>query len=299
MVMKKADARLKRIVAKHTRDVAQWCTDSFNAESLRDRTAHEIDALASGTEPNRAAGMGSRLGQRAVWFAQSGLDKLLRGDGQGWEDIERSRKYKYWSIRILARAYDLDTRERKQWRIGVDHVAPALAHAIAANDEPTAAWLGQRMEKAKTDGVFGNESTWTTWSFAFFIADLFRDRDGTHASPASPMPAVYPPLLQALGGSDESFRDALLSACDYHVVESVEGRGFQAYIISPYHLLPAELVATLVLRRSLGASVPAFEHPLFATKLVPTDGTPLPRIDVADALLDKAIDVAQRDLPGV
>jgi len=209
--------------------------------------------------------MASKLGQIAIWHEVKALHLSLDNPDEAMTALNCALQYQVCACRIFIGLNASDDRPRKQGKIEFNEGSICLARLISLGHFRDAESLGGGMIAGLDNYLFyGIAST----SVAPFILDLYKEWKGLSFSLDNSnvkRASEYTALMTVWKTHDLNLLvSRLKTACDYHMERSrdttdVENFEFDRRI---HRIHPAEILALLRLRRSLGLVVPEIEHPV-------------------------------------
>ena len=215
----------------------------------------------------------------ANWDAQHGLSNLTRSDASGWQGIGLSLEYRW--------LYQQLNPEMTQ----LSESVLLLAHLWAIGDQARTDAQAQRLDQAR-----GSSPLWRFSRFGHFLLSLRGDLT-SQPSPdtgvgSTAMGSMYATLHSASASVDDVLAPTLSAACDYHLEQALTQQGYPEFALSPYDLLPIEMLLIDALRRRHGLELVHVAHPLLAASLLleaPAHAVPAFDPDI-DKLLARARD---------
>jgi len=237
----------------------------------------------------------SRLAYMGSWHGSSGCLRILEGDSDGWRDIQGALRFWTSSAQIMVRARQL----KGQGHFLRTNAVLCLAHSIAVREDSLADWLGQSLlTDLGEGGLYAYD--WSDSPLQLLMIQLYanwRNIDLDIASRGIGSLEPYDQLLAAWESPGEMVQ-ALESACDFHCLRSPYGpdRMENEFVYPPYDLFPAEILAIRRLREDEGLPTPEIEHKLLDS---PFSTLPDPIPEFEYELLDRALDHARQELPGL
>lgn len=239
----------------------------------------------------RSCDIATRLTYLAAWSGSEGTLRILTDAPDGWRWLQGALQYWYWSIRILIRFSQLDRRKRGA-RAASTKGALGLAHALATHEDNVATWLGEKfIQSFEDENIFDD---WEANPFGAFMTKLYTLWKGIELELDDSV-GVYQQVLDAWHEPDK-MPEALVAACDYHCARiDGEEHGLE-FEYNPYSEFAAELLAIRRVRDDLGLETPEISHSLLDSPLAhPPERMP----EYEDELLERVIELAKQDLPGV
>lgn len=187
------------------------------------------------------------------WHGQHGAKAVLDGDINGWANLDRALHYLAPGAQIFRRG------------LTASRPAGVLAHAMVFGERAIVKAVGTRLLASLDDGT----TLWEYSAFGAFMLKLwgmYQAQEIDVARPGVAALGVFQGVLDAW--HDESaLGDALRQACDYHLEQTLERSPYPEFVWIPYRVFPADILAIEAVRRDLGLSTPAIDHPLMATPL--------------------------------
>jgi len=199
------------------------------------------------TALNYLAGYRSVLGSLAV----------IDGDQLGFKAIDDACLYRYWAIRLLARAYDADTRPDKRPRVYMEALAAVWMHAAALGAAEPKEWLSKRILQVYADdqSVGGKGMNPLCTLVAHYVTgdDAFTLKHSGWGEIDAYAPVVNRTFCC------ESYDEL----ADYHT-RRVDGAGYPEFHFYPYRVLPSEIFA---IENLSGVALKQPTHPLLTSPL--------------------------------
>jgi hypothetical protein len=262
-----------------------WVADDFNRELLYAEAVEEVEGHLDNPRSDSLAVIGSNFLNIESWLGASAAAKILEGEDGEWAELRRALHYKSWAVRALLHLYKVDERTKKQPRIRALHASLALAHALAIGDESISAQCRDALLYASGKGGlagFGESA------LDIFILEL-SSLPGSISSDWKSLGVSFGPyqaVLDSWGADDRAFCSALIDACDYHMKKTQEVEGSLAEFAQyPYNVFPAEVLATIEVRKVAGVGFEGIDHPLMRTPLARLPDT---LATFSDMLLERA-----------
>jgi hypothetical protein len=247
-------SKAKRWMAKELKLLREHL-GRLEAQRFSEESRARVAAYVGGNAPIGAATVG--LASLSGWHGGVGCRRVLDGDEGGWEEIDRAGLYQYWTVRLLACAYDADPRPQKGPRANLDGAASAFTHAEAIGASAMRDWLADRFRRiAAGDGSLGGKDM---NPLVALVAHLATGKDPAELKRAG-WASIGPYAPVAAGTLRPEDYEEL---ADYHTRRAA-GAGFPAFDLYPYRLVPFELLA---LQRRTGVPVEAPRHPLLTSPL--------------------------------
>lgn len=202
---------------KLLRDYVKWVDRETGGNAgYTPRELDEVEGLLSKPPSDGVClGLGQELSYLANWYARSGVVKIGRGDSQGWRELDRSRSYSFWNIRIRSRIYDRAENKRKVEDITASIVDSGHCGVLcfALNATADAEWMAQRLQQSRTDESIA------PWSWPHTVPRLviaLQRYLGGQTSVGDLELGGYKAVF-ANWDRPEGLQRALLDAADYHV----------------------------------------------------------------------------------
>jgi hypothetical protein len=271
------------------REAEEWFASDYTREHKYTTPTNEIEVALSTdiSDPNSLGGeVAFNLEMLCMWYVHVGELGISRSESDGWCELKRALRYQYWSIRTLVRLWELDTRRRKQARVGSQTGSLYFALAVTTGSTEEAAWLGERMSRSRQDGAFGS---WDYGPLPSFLLTLFlRSQGDTDALVVPPTDGleVYSDVFEHWS-NDKLLAEAIRNIADYHLDHTCESdEDFIEFTMSPFIHVPVEVITLERIRAGLGLTTPRIEHELFST---PFCQPPDKIDDIDDPFLDRVI----------
>jgi hypothetical protein len=274
-------AKAKRWMTKELKLLREHL-DRLGSQGFPEESRARIATYVAGTAPVGAATVG--LASLSGWHGGVGCRRVLDGDEGGWEEIDRAGLYLFSTVRILACAYDADTRPQKGPRTNLDGAASAFTHAEAIGAAAMRDWLAERFRRIDAgDGSLGGKDM---NPLVALVAHLATGKDPA-ALKASGWAGIGPyGSIAADALRPEDYEEL----ADYHTRRAA-GPGFPAFDLYPYRLVPFEILA---IERRTGVRIETPKHPLLASPLLRARNVGDPPIP---AELQQVIDRARSEFP--
>lgn len=240
-----------------------------------------LQGYVEGTFPSPLA----KLSNVATWLGQFGALSVLKGNSQGWLDIDLSHHYLAWDERLL---FEMVAGRTADF-ISIDRSVFVMLHAMAVGRNDVAVWLGNRMLKFLSDKN-NRVGGWHRGPVFPFAMHLFARWQNvllpSFPENASPLD-VYEDILKSWE-SDSDFEQAMIKACDVHVWQAFDDnqKDTQDFFRPLYSLFPVEILAICQVRIAAGFKHPAIRHPLLETPLAKPD---LTKMVLPDSLLRSVV----------
>jgi hypothetical protein len=257
-------------------------------KSIVERQRRDIDQRLA---KKMDAGITAYSNGIGTWFANLGNEKVLSGNPAGWDDLRTCFDYYACGIRIITSFQDAG----KYGWIAVMDVDTWLAFAIAFRIDSFANWLGERLLnslKAK-DGKFdlGPPSPFYRAFIPFYA--VWKRIDFEINAITNDSLGIYQDVFDNWT-HESGYLKAMQVACDYHVKQMHEEKGYSEFLGAPQDLLPVEILMIRRIREDHGLPNPEIDHPLMQTPLGKAPRT-LP--EVKDELLERVLAKAKKELP--
>ncbi len=278
---------IAKILEKQLKALSKWVSKADNRTLLFDRSVARIFELRRlAAIPPSICGP---LSQIAVWELKTGQHQLLSKDILGWQKTVKGYAYLWWANRLNFQF--LNRGLVKQIYFFNEMPFHVLLHAIMAQDENSAAWLGDQLsecvskEDKRVIGWGTNEFTWfSCWLYQLSrgINDVrFRNKFG----------GPYEEIASALE-SKQKLEAAVFNMCEFHLEKSVEEDGYSDFFHPFYNIFPIEVLAVFEICRQNGMTQPTVEHPLLK---LPFSFPPLPQFagNYHDEVLDSVIEATR------
>jgi hypothetical protein len=215
-----------------------------------------LEGFVSGKQPAGAAI--TALWYLAGWLGANGCRRVFAGEDSGFADLDLSCVYAYWTIRLLARGYDADTRPEKQPRAIMENVATCWMHAEAIGADEVRDWLSDRIRlvDAGNASIDGKDMNELCTLMAHFVTG--KGPKDLKASGWAPL-GSYERVVLGLASADYD------ELAVYHT-NSVddEDDGYPPFHFYPYRLAPFELIA---IEKRTGVPIAASKHPVLDSSL--------------------------------
>jgi len=282
---------IQRILQKRKDFNRSWFSRPDNIAAREDDLAYiaqNVGADAPGTRRNIADSL-RRLG---TLHALKGEVELFDGDIRGWDEIHRAWLYHDLSLRIMVSEFQ-KSRVLGQFRpirtleSEASACALCLFYALAVGRDIEAEFFAGTIRVMLYDSDVVPASYWLDnyfETFAVHLYSLFKKQKLESSRNLDRVTAVYKAILEAWD-SPALLVEALCAACDFHCqkIESSD-RYYEEFRRPPYDLVPAEILAVLVVRRALGLFTPPVGHPLLGPPFNEPHGNPA---DIEDPLLER------------
>jgi len=185
--------------------------------------------------------------------AQHGLFDILKGEINGWSEIETAFEYRFWSTRT------------DSCMTSVMEASLLFIHALANNDSEKINWLkAYQLESLRKN----TPNTWEFSSLGRFGLELYAELTDSkeeivkelsvdHAPPS----ATYKGIFENWN-NPENLKQAINVACNYHLEQAHRESGYPDFNITPYDLIPIEIIALVRIRMLKGLTTELPQHPL-------------------------------------
>ena len=247
-----SEKKRKSIHNKIVKDLKGWL-DRPQLDSFYSKIEGEIEKLSKKEDQKSISAGLYKFTFMATLHGQRGLCEVLAGNVDGWSDIEKSFDYRFWNLRV------------DSCMTTVMEASLLLVHALANNDVEKIEWLRNYQERSFNDNV---PNTWPFSSlgrFGLVLCEKARPRSDLESLDFSvkhaPSFAPYEGIFENWHGGDGLVL-AIEIACDYHLSQVLTESGYPDFKISPYGLMPIEIIALIRVRERLGLGTPLSEHPL-------------------------------------
>jgi hypothetical protein len=188
------------------------------------------------------------------WHYDKFLDLFLnQSDGNAW-----GHWFEAASSRMLT--YSLGyTKPKNTAPTNDSEIACAICDGIFLKWQPYASRI--------TDGFAAhvksmiNPQSVIQYSFELYNNYIEKNKYDVAGIFKKPLVSVYVDLLQNIEANESSFMDSLNKAAEFHLDRSKNSMDYEFSMESDM-IIPSELLATLQVRKSLGHSIAAIEHPL-------------------------------------
>lgn len=299
---------------RFAREASNWLTREGNRELLLEQNLAEIQAFLDGTEPNFGESLKKLLqgsfGARkkpdfrsavfaleflAVWYETSAAARLFWNDPAGYEDLSTAFDCRAWEICLFHSEYIRRPSEKRNQSRNLNRTTFQLAVGIALERFDEATRMGKYLVSGIRAGMFYDTETVT---LANFLIRLLCDWRGFSIPDelGSALPECFVTILQQWKLRNPSGLDeALLRACDYHSENCRWDSDEKTFELSGTfsRLFPAEILAVIRLRRSLGLTCAIPDHPVMN---IPSAKLPEIAPSVRFQLLERLIEKAAREL---
>jgi hypothetical protein len=240
-------AKAARWMKRERKMLDNWLARAGTADQMRATIAD----YATGKQHYGSAAVALEL--LGNYHGAAGCVRVLGGDDGGFAELDLACVYNYWTLRMITRAYDLDTRPEKQARVLMDAVATCWMHAEAIGAVEIRDWLNALIESVNAgNGSVGGKDMNALCALAAHFATGGKVGKGW---------AKLGPYQPVANGSltSEGYDDLAV-----HHTGSVDGSGFPAFPHYPYRLAPLELLA---IEKRTGVPIGERAHPLLRTPL--------------------------------
>lgn len=274
----------------------RWLADSANRKWMYDIPKKELASIVSKAIHDKIQlGTGPYLNMQCLsgWYGMLAVNRLLKGDTNGWGDLQLSFLYRAWPTRfVLAR----QTAGLSKAKLQVHEHLLGFAHALAIRDDSFADIQGPTLLESLRGG---NEryQGWKNRAFEIFIVKLYailrklpfevNESFDCHLG-------VYQQVFDKWH-SPTSLANVLYDACEHHWQETNDADllgHIGAFSWSPYGSFPVDLLAIRRVREDLGLETPEIDHPLTNTLIAH-----LPQImpNIHDDILSQIVDKARAE----
>lgn len=241
----KAESILKKTISNNN----EWCNEPRNND--RSRLDKSIKKALSSREPTACAVASVDFSGYANWHAAHGTNAILKGDEEGWKDIQLSLEY-LW-LRMQAASPDAYVVKN----------ALVLAHFMLMDDMDRAG-MAADIQITSIEKAIPPRTLWEDNKFGVFALEawsiLSQDERAHKAVAASPFDAgIYQDVLNHGLDSPEKV-DAML---DYHLQQAWTQKGYPAFVYHFYNLFPIDYLLTKKLHPDCADS----SHPLLSLPL--------------------------------
>ncbi|HMF44327.1 MAG TPA: hypothetical protein VKQ32_26825 [Polyangia bacterium] len=272
-----ADYRTAERWMKRERDALQAYLENERASDFPESSRAGLTNYAAGLANIGHATVG--LEYLAGYEGALGCSQVLQGDEAGFALIDRACLYNYWAVRLLACAYDADSRPEKQARTDMENVAPCWMHASALGAQAIRDWLDPRIELIDKgdESIGGKDMNPLCTLMAHFVTKRNAGEIKRHGW------GSIGPYASVAQGSLKPDDYELLA--EYHA-KNVGTGGYQPFWRLPYRLYPGELLA---IEKLTGVPITMPRHPLLTSPLARRREVPtIPVPDDLKAVIKKA-----------
>ncbi|MCW5800977.1 MAG: hypothetical protein KIT31_01080 [Deltaproteobacteria bacterium] len=213
-----------------------------------------LASYATGAETIRAAAVGLQF--LASYLGAGGSLRVLDGDDGGFDDLDASLLYEYWSVRCFVQDYETDTSAWKYPRVNMDVVARCWMQAAALGTQSVLDWLSERVRRidstGEEHGISGKDMNPLCTLMAHFVTG--RDPEALARSGWAPITAYRAVAQRSLRSGDY---EALATYHSKRLHEDFSGH--------PSSVVPFELLA---IERLTGVPIENPKHEWLRTPLV-------------------------------
>jgi len=267
--MPKSAARLLRaLIAEHKRWIG-------GREIILQQDLGSLDeSLSNDVSLQSLRGSTTVVSRIGHYYARTGTTKIVEGDQSGWDSIRLSIAYYFWSIKIEAHAaFNTSFLWPQERPFGFEVNLPTIAclscYFMATDRTPELQFLIDLLVKVIERPELIDREFWEERHFEPFVLELFRKQTGVT------LPAIDQSKLGPYAAVLENWDDAvqlepaLFNICDYHCqnMEDDGGDWDPEFDLSPFDLIPVEVLAILNVRKKMGHTNPQISHPLMQTPL--------------------------------
>lgn len=248
-------------------EIADMKKSHANAEQaawFRDASKQELERLSASPTPDFFQ-ITQLLSRYAGWEGVHGAIQIYDHDGNGWQQMQKSLRYRFWSTRIRFALCDR-TPGQVPFLMGIEPLV--LAHAICTHQDDVAHWLGNRgvrsyeLTDAKTATRFQHFCTPVN-RFVLQLYGIWTRQEVRFTFAPKDAGGAFKALVDHW--SEQDYSKLMLTACDFYINES--NKDSSELGAMPYNVFPAPLLAVLRVRKDLKLMSPTIDHPLLTSEL--------------------------------
>jgi hypothetical protein len=238
----------------------EWVRRPDNEQFMYRSRVQQVEAGLA--DRSKAALVFMSMGLVAAWHAANGEVRVLDGDVGGWDQLRLGVGYQRLSLLGRYRSFETLTAPGKRFHVTPFMLANAVVMGLATGDPG-----GEPLQQIFTGRMPADFLAASFLTYPRFVRQLLAIRAGGKPAPDE-AGGVHAPIL-ASWSDPARLAKPLAAALDWHTERIEEkSRGDNAEFGWPEVMaFPAEILACLRIRETLGLANPEVDHPFLANAL--------------------------------